>query len=278
MIRTLLAPSRLVSLAVAVVFAVVAVVLGSWQFSRHQDRLADRALVERGYDAAPVPLDQVLSGPEAPWSPRLEWTSVEVTGSYAAPEQLLVRNRTYRQVAGYAVTVPLVVGDGGREDPALLVDRGWVRNARDAATAPDVPPVPGGEVTVTGWLRPSESDLGRDLPEGQLASINLARAEERTGRELYDAYLVLDTESLPGGGDPPERPVAADRPDTGLGSHLAYALQWWLTAPVGIVLVLVMARRDAREGRDAGAARAAGGRPRQPAPASRRRIWDEEDE
>lgn len=267
MIRALLTPQRLLALLVAVVFAVVAVLLGSWQFSRHQDRLVERALVEGSYDAAPVPLSQVLPEPGSSWRADLEWTRVEVTGTYAAQDELLVRNRTFRDVAGYAVTVPLVPGGGGPDTPALLVDRGWVPNGPDAATLPPVPPVPDGEVQVTGWLRPSERDRGRDLPEGQLASINLAAAGERTERPLYDAYLVLGSESVDGA--TPERPAAAGRPDTGLGSHLAYALQWWITAPVGIVLVLVLARRDQRETLTVPHGR--------PAKERKVRIWDEED-
>jgi len=49
------------------------------------------------------------------------------------------------------------------------------------------------------------------------------------------------------------------------GPHLAYALQWWLAAPVGFVLVLVGARRELLEG---------SGTPK----VKKTRIWDEEDE
>lgn len=272
MVTALRAPGRLLSLGVALVFAVVAVLLGDWQYSRHQERLADRELVERSYSADPVPLQDVLAGPGQDWSPDLEWTRVEVTGTYDAGGQLLARNRPYRQVAGYAVTVPLVVDQAG--PVGVLVDRGWVANARDAATLPEVPPVPEGEVRVTGWLRPGEVDLGRDMPAGQLASINLADAQAHTGTELYDAYLVLDSETLTAGGATPVRPTRLDPPDTGLGSHFAYALQWWLTAPVGIVLVLVVARRDAREAR----VESGGIEARRPIPARKQRIWDDEDE
>lgn len=279
MLTALRAPGRLIALALALVFAVVAVLLGTWQFSRHQDRLADRALVERNYDAAPVPLEEVLGDPDRPWREELEWTHVEVSGTYEPDAQLLVRNRPFRQTVGYAVTVPLLPASG---EGALLVDRGWVPNARDAATLPEVPPVPAGEVRVTGWLRPSEADLGRELPPGQMASIQLTEAAERTGLDLLGGYLVLDTESNATGTSvaPQDRPTPADRPDTGLGSHLAYALQWWLTAPVGIVLVLMAVRRDLRDARAVAedANRAPGEPvPQRARPARRTRIWDEED-
>lgn len=278
-LSTLLAPRRLLALALAVVFAVVAVLLGNWQYSRHEAKVAARDRVEQHYDADPVPLTSVLSTTDDALEPAQEWTRVEVTGHYLANEQLLVRNRPYRGVYGYEVAVPFVPdaagagrgqGQGQHGAGALLVDRGWVRNAADAATLPDVPPVPQGELTVTGWLRPGEIDLERDLPPGQLASVNLPEASDRSGSELYDAYLVLDGEAMPGTDSAPERPAAADPPDTGLGSHFAYALQWWLTAPLGVVLVVLIARREARA--DGTAADGTPGKTK------RTRIWDEEDE
>lgn len=272
----LLTPRRLLALALALVFAVVAVLLGNWQLSRHEGKVAARDRVEQHYGADPVPLMTVLAATDDPLQPAQEWTRVEVTGRYLADEQLLVRNRPHRGVYGYEVAVPFVPGDGGSAGTAeggraaLLVDRGWVPNAADAATLPEVPAVPEGELTVTGWLRPGEVDLERDPPPGQLASINLPEASDRSASDLYDAYLMLDRETIPRSTSAPERPTAAVPPDTGLGPHLAYALQWWLTAPLGVVLVVLMARREAR---DAGTA--ADGITRK---TRRARIWDEEDE
>ena len=271
MISTLATGNRLLSLLLAVAFAVVAVLLGNWQWSRHQDRLETRTVVEANYGSAPVDLRSVLEAPDDPLAAEERWTQVQVQGRYDPDEQLLVRNRPFRGTYGYEVLVPLLLDEGAT---ALLVNRGWVPNARDAATLPDVPPVPEGPVTVTGWLRPGEADLDRDPVAGQLASIDLAEAGERSGLDLYSAYLVLQDEQLAAAdpaASPPPRPEPADPPDTGLGSHLAYALQWWLTAPVGLVLVLVVARRDLREAQ--GLDRVAA-----PARTRRTRIWDEEDE
>ncbi len=115
----------------------------------------------------------------------------------------------------------------------MFVDRGWVANADAAADLPEVPPPPTGEVTLVGWLRSGEPDLGKDLPAGQLASIDLAEAARQTGGgTVLDAYLVLDSEQ-PGG--PRPAPLAA--PDTDLGPHQAYAIQWWLTSVFGLVLL-----------------------------------------
>jgi cytochrome oxidase assembly protein ShyY1 len=257
------------ALALAAVFAVVAVMLGNWQYSKHEDRLVNRDRVEQHYDAAPVPLREVL--PEDGTVPgSAEWTRVSVSGSYLPGEQLMVRNRPHNGRFGYEVLVPFRPADGST---AILVDRGWLPNAADASTLPEVPPPPSGPTELTGWLRPDEPSLDRDLPVGQLASINVPEAADQLGdMPLHDGYLVLEAES-PG----VERPVPLAEPRTGLGPHFAYALQWWLTAPVGFVLVYVFARRDYRDSTEE-TAQTDQQRPHAAAGRARKvRIWDEED-
>ncbi|MFK5635416.1 MULTISPECIES: SURF1 family protein [unclassified Ornithinimicrobium] len=269
MLGVLRRPRWIAYLLLAVLFGVATANLGLWQYHRHEEKVERRDLVEANYDRAAVPLSEVLDGATDELEPDEEWRRVSATGTYDAEAQHLVRNRPHQSVYGYEVLIPLVLDDGS----VLAVNRGWVRNAETAATLPDVPGPPVGPVTVTGWLRPSEPDLGRDLPDGQLASIDLPELAEATGHNLVDAYLVMETEAPPA-----ERPAVLDRPDTSLGSHFAYALQWWLTVPVGLILVLVMARQLARE--ESGATRgsttrASASRPSRP---KKVRIWDEEDE
>ena len=189
-------------------------------------------------------------------------------GRYDADRSLLVRNRPQDGTYGYEVLVPLRT----REGAVLLVDRGWVPNAESAATLPRVPPPPTEELTVTGWLRPSEPALGRTLPRGQLASIDLAEAARQIGEPLLGAYLVLEVERR-ADGTAPERPAALEPPDTGLGPHQAYAFQWWAAMVGAFALVWFGARREHLDGLDErpGVGTAAAARPRKV------RVWDEED-
>jgi cytochrome oxidase assembly protein ShyY1 len=248
------------ALALAAAFAVAAYFLGHWQWDRHEQRRDRADRISSHYDAQPVPLAGLLGTAAMPRTE--EWTRVTATGRYAAAEPLLVRNRPLDGTYGYEVLVPLQLDDG----TSLLVDRGWVPNAEEAAARPEVPATPAGDVTVTGWLRPSEPSLDRDLPEGQLASINLAEAREQTGARLLGAYLVLGLERTTDGTEP-GRPAPLERPDTDLGPHQAYAFQWWGSMPLGFLLVYFGIRREVRGG----------------APAARQdkprkvRIWDEED-
>jgi cytochrome oxidase assembly protein ShyY1 len=253
------------ALAVAALFAVACVFLGRWQWHKHEDKVARAERVNSHYFAIPVPLSTAMPGPDADLPPPQEWTLVTATGRYAAQSLLLVRNRPNNGVFGYEVVVPLQLADGA----SLLVDRGWIPNGASAAEPSTVPATPAGQTTVTGWLRLGEPSLGRQMPKGRLASINLAEARTQTGASLYGAYLIMrDEDGTPGGAGTPARQISAlqplERPDTGEGPHLAYALQWWLGAPVGFALVLAGARREHREGLS---------RPR----VKKTRIWDEED-
>jgi len=259
MLRVVMSRRWLTALAVAAILAVVFVLLGRWQWNRHQDRTARAQRIESHYLASPVPLSRILPGPDAKLPREQEWRLVTATGRYAGPDLMLVRNRPNNGVFGYEVVVPLELADG----TALLVDRGWIANGRSATEPSTVPATPAGDITVTGWLRPGEPSLGRAVTTGQLASINLAEARTRTGASLYGGYLILRAEAGPPG-IPITRPMALERPDTGRGPHLAYALQWWLAAPVGFVLVLVGARREHLDGSELPKVR-------------RTRIWDEED-
>jgi cytochrome oxidase assembly protein ShyY1 len=263
-VRVLTSRRWLGALGVALAFAVAAFFLGQWQWHRYEAKAARADRINSHYDAKPRPLADVLGTTPMPLS--LDWTRVTMQGRYAAEHTLLVRNRPFDGTYGYEVLVPFVDTAGG----TVLVDRGWVQNAKTAETLPDVVPAPTGEVTVTGWLRRGEPSLGKSLPPGQLASINLAEASSQVGTPLLGAYLILEVERLPDG-TAPARPTALEAPDTDLGPHQAYAFQWWLGMVAGFVLVWFGARREYREGVAAASPEGT------PEPRRKVRIWDEED-
>jgi len=264
----------LTALAVATLFAFACVLLGQWQWHRHLAKTARAERITSHYLSRPVPLAQVLEAPGATLPLAADWTPVTATGRYADRGRMLVRNRPNHGVFGYEVVVPLDLGD----DASLLVDRGWIPNGRSAAEPSSVPPTPSGNITVTGWLRVGEPSFGRQMPTGQLASINVTEARDQTGSPLFGAYLILKQEvGTPG--QPIERPLALAEPDTDKGPHLAYALQWWLASPVGFALVFFGIRRELLDGSGTavplpGEARSLPVRTR----VRKTRIWDEEDE
>lgn len=248
------------ALAGAVVFAVACWFLGQWQYGRHVAKVERNERIDAHYEATPVPATDILTSSPLPLA--RQWTHVTATGSYA-DDAFYVRNRPNNDgVYGYEILVPFVTGDGA----AFLVDRGWVKNSDGGANVlPDVPPAPSGEVTLTGWTIPGERSLGRELPAGQLASINVAEARTATGIELLDGYVRLDQETTADGAEPP-RPQALGAPDKSLGPHLAYAWNWWLVMPAGFLLVWLGIRREERDENP------------DPVRVKKTRIWDEEDE
>lgn len=259
---TILTRRLLTALAVAVVVAAACVLLARWQWSRFEDKDARARAVEANYRAPAVPLGDVLPTPTTELREDQVWTKVGVSGRYAGPV-LLVRNRTLEGALGLEVLVPLQVDAG-----ILLVDRGWVPNAADAATLPTVPPTPSGAVAVTGWLKPSEEGDGTVLPAGQLKTVDLAQARGKVDGPLLAAYLVLATETGPDGATPP-RPAPLAAPSTDRGPHVAYAIQWSLTALLGFAFVVLVYRSDRLAGTDP--------RPGRPPKPTKVRIWDEED-
>lgn len=259
-LRRLLTPRWLGALAIAIVYAVLAYQLGHWQYDRHEFKVERNALLDAHYRADPVPVTDVLT--ERPVDRAADdWTKVRATGAYTGP-QLLVRNRPNNSVFGYEVLAPLELSDGR----IVVVDRGWVANSdRGAAVLPDVADATSGEVVVVGWVRPLESTQSKALPEGQVASISLPDVEQAWGRPVLDGYVVLDTERLADGSSP-ARPERLADPDRSLGPHQAYAFQWWLSMPVGLLLIWLGVRREVRDEDP--------GRPHRP---RKVRIWDEED-
>lgn len=255
MLRLALTPRWLGWLVLAVLVGLACVRLGQWQWDKYEDLSARADRVETHYEADPVPVTDVLDEDRAPVED--EWTRVTATGEYLGDEQVLVRNRPLDGTYGYEVLVPLRLAGGGH----LVVNRGWVPNSEKGADVPpEVPSAPEGEVTVTGWVRLGEASLGRDLPTGQVASINRPEVEEEVGTSLLGGYVSLQSER-----PDTARPEPLEVPDTDTGPHLAYAIQWWLVVPAVLVFWFVALRRESG---------ASGPRPVRE---KKVRIWDEED-
>ncbi|KRC86915.1 hypothetical protein ASE25_18595 [Terrabacter sp. Root85] len=265
MLRLWLTRRWLLWTLVAVLFGVACFYLGLWQWHRHVEQRTKVDAIARNYGAAPVAFAPPMVATPIP--AERQWTRVALTGTYAAGPDLLVRNRTLDATVGFEVLTPMQTGD-----LTLLVDRGWVPNADDAETSPPVDPPPSGPVQITGWLRTGEVSLGRDLPRPQMASINIADARTQVpSLSPVDAYVVLGAQvPTATAGEHPLRLLP--RPEEDLGPHQAYAYQWWLFMPGGVVFIFFAIRGEA-------ATRRAGtvGPDAAPVKPKKVRIWDEED-
>lgn len=260
-------PLWLRAVLAVVAFSVACLLLGRWQFHRYEAKSARADRIDSNYDAAPQPLASVLPGPGSAMPLRDEWRRVEVTGRYEPAATLLVRNRPRDGEFGFQVLVPLRLADGS----ALLVDRGWVPFGQTTGVPERVPEPPAGEVRVLARLRPPEparpgTDSGRTV-----SRIAVPQLESLVDGPLYRGYGVLAQESP----TVPDRPAAAERPDTDLGVHLPYAVQWWGFGLAGYVLLLVYARREVQRRTTEGSPVPVA--PRRPAPRRAARDEDVED-
>jgi cytochrome oxidase assembly protein ShyY1 len=225
-------------LVAAVVFAIGCVLLSNWQFARRDEAVVEMNRVAANYDAVPIPVQQALPDRDA-FDNDSKWVPVTMTGTYLVDEQLLVRNRPYNGSPGFEVLTPLQLKDG----TVFIVDRGWIAAGDD--DVPDhIPLAPIGEVTVVAHLKPGEPALaGRSAPEGQVATIELARIAHLIDEPIYTgAYGLLQSETPAAS----ETPAPAKRPTPDEGPHLSYAVQWIVFALLGFFGLAYALRQEYR--------------------------------
>ncbi len=228
--RLLLRPGWVALTAVVVCFSVTAfTLLAPWQFRRAEQRAERNAAIESSLRTPPQPLRSVLPVHAAP-TEATEWRQVLITGRYLPSAELVVRLRTVQGEPAYEVLVPLRLADGS----TMLVDRGYLRPA-EGVRVPGYPPVPAGEVTVTGRLRADEPDprggeVATQDGHRQVYAVNTRTVGAATGVRLEPGYVQL-VDGAPG------VLSALPLPQLDSGPSFAYALQWLAfgaMAPLGL--------------------------------------------
>lgn len=242
--------SRMMAFHALVVILVPAFIwLGFWQLDRAELRSAAVNLQRGNVAAEPVPVSELASvGSDV--DPADRWRTVEATGTWDQDNEVLLRNRDSSQGhgVGFHVLTPLVTEDG----TALLVNRGWIERGENAQDTPDAPPVPEGEVRVTGRLHFGETEentglRNRDgMPEGQIMFVDVDMLAEELPYPIYGGYVEL-TGQDPVPEQAPER-VALREENTGMSA--SYAFQWWVFSVVAVGGWVVLVRRELREARE----------------------------
>jgi cytochrome oxidase assembly protein ShyY1 len=255
--RFLVSPRWAGYLALVIIFAIACSALGTWQFNRRAEALAEVARIDANYDAAPVPVAEALPDPES-FDVDQRWQVVALSGRYLADEEVVVRNRPFEGSSGFQVITPFLL-ESGR---VFMVDRGWIAQASDGRPG-DVPAPPEGDVEITARLKAGEGRIaGRTSTGDEFATIDLAELADRVGEPSYTgAYGVL----VQSAADADEPPLAAARPVRDEGPHLSYALQWFVFALLAFV-GLGWAANQERTSLAAAGAEARGEAPVAPAP------------
>jgi surfeit locus 1 family protein len=221
-------------LAVAVAGCAVFVALGNWQSRRAEEKLAAQRNADALAAAAPVRL------PAAPvTASEYVGRRVFVAGEYVPAHTVLIDNRVHKGVAGYYVVTPLRIEGGPLH---VLVNRGWVPAGPRRDRLPDVA-VPAGPQRVEGIaLEPSRRTyaLAPDEAPGPVRQhLAIERVAAESGLRLQPV-VVQQTGAAPDG-----LVRAWERPDAGVDTHRAYAVQWYALAVLtAVIYIAVGFKRD----------------------------------
>lgn len=226
--------------AVALTLLGVAVfcALGVWQLDRAAFK---QGVLARFHHAATAPLVTLRAA--AADHGRDDYPHVQVTGRLEARRVYFLDNRTRGNRLGVMVFVPFRP-DGSRR--TLLVNLGFLaKMGPDATELPDLPPIPGGTVTLTGiYAPPPLPGLklgGNPLPRQKtwpklVTWIDTGEIAADLQQHVYPHILLLD----------PDPHSAYQRIWTANvmppARHRAYALQWFTFALAAIVLFFVLHR------------------------------------
>ncbi len=212
--------------------------LSLWQFARAEEKRAQRIDLQSAVETAAHPWAEV-AGTSGSVDPRVEWSSVTLTGQYDGSSQVVVRKRPLDTRNGFWVLTPLATETG----PVVWVNRGWIPTSGDALATPVIPDPPAGPVTVTGYLRLFEqvgADANDGLPPGQIAAVSPTTLPDQGAAP--EGYVQLATS------DPAQSEVVTlPLPTVDEGRNISYAIQWLLFAAVAISGWWYFLRREAAE-------------------------------
>lgn len=250
MLRTALKPRWLGLLAIVAVVVAAFGVLGLWQLNVARDRGRTEQVLAA--PTRPVADVATLLTPHGPFPGDATGRRITATGHYDGSAQVLVAPRRLRGEPGYWVVTPLVVQSSGAR---IAVVRGFVTDPGQAAA-----PTTATQVTVSGTLAQGESPTAEsaraapDLPDGQIAVLDLSYLVNRWPGALYNAFVFATAEQpdVTSLGSPAVQRVP---PPAQVGGGLAwrnaaYALQWWIFALFAGYMWWRMVRDDYEDSRD----------------------------
>jgi len=249
--RFVLSPRWMAFHALVWLFLIPAfIALGYWQRTLWKDRADSQGLVYAKLDAKPVSIDAVDPVGHAVSQPQ-QWITVTATGHYDTAHQFAVRDRSQNENAGWYVVTPLVLSDG----TAVLVNQGWIASSDGTAPStamPALPPVPGGTVTVSGWLQPDETTANTSitddtdkLPTGEIALITKVDLQSRVPETLLDGSIQLESSTPANTSAAAAQPIPGPSYDNTM--YIAYMCQWWVFAIIMPVTWLKLLHREAQE-------------------------------
>jgi surfeit locus 1 family protein len=204
--------------------------LGNWQLSRAEYKQSLQARYDRMQQDGVVRIGAATVAKED-----LLYRTVEVRGAFVPGQDIFVDNRVYKTRAGYHVFSPFQIEGTAQH---VLVNRGWVEVVNGSREAlPEVKRVDG-VLILRGIAVDTQSrylELKGAEPQGKLwQNLDYGRYQQHFGKSLQN--VLIEQTSDTGDGLVRDWP----RPDTGVGTHISYAIQWFGLAAAIVVLWLVL--------------------------------------
>jgi cytochrome oxidase assembly protein ShyY1 len=233
---------------IAVLALIVAMISAClWQVRRLDEKKDRNRLIEQNTAAVPVRLGPMIDAAHEHPIERIHYRRVQVTGRYDTEHEVAIRNRTLNGAPGRWIATPLVPSGGGQ---AVLVVRGFAPQSIDDTDPPfDGVEPPDGEVTVVGWVQPTQTRGAfgaTDPAEGtlhELARVDVGRVEQQYG-PLAPFWLELAEQQPP---TQAQLLTQVPLPDLDEGPHLGYAAQWAIFTLIALIGYPLVLRKVARQ-------------------------------
>lgn len=237
MYRFLYSPKWIVFHIAVATLVVVMVNLAFWQIDRLHQRQDFNAVLESRVPAPAAPLNDVLA--KYPNPADAEWYRVFAVGTYLEGENITVVNVSQGGQAGQDAVTPLLLDSG----QVLLVNRGFLPLSIDL---PDAPP---GRITIVGRLRVSairRTGAVSDPSTGDLQEVHRIDID-RIAPQLPFPPISMYVDLLES--QPPDSELLSriNDPVFTNGSHLSYAVQWFLFSAFALVGWSIAVRREIKK-------------------------------
>ncbi len=212
--------------------------LSLWQFDRLDERQEQNAVIQQRALGEPKTFAQALKEADS------NYQYVALDAVFLDEDFARVVNRSQNGVAGEHVVATAEISDG----TIVLVSRGFIPlNTADQA----LEAVPGGEVTLTGWLRATvtketfgaqDNGVSKEVPRLDVDALK-KRLPAAQAEVVAPQWLQLETLN---GMQPQGLPDVVPLPTLSEGSHFSYAVQWIIFGLLGVLFYAMLLKRAAK--------------------------------
>lgn len=222
-------------LALAALGCAAGIALGNWQARRAADKVAAGEALAAALASAPLALPASPAG-----AAEQVGRHVAASGRFIAERTVYLANRNRGARPGYEVVTPLALSAPQSPQVAVLVQRGWVaREALERVRTPE------GEQRVDGIALarlPRAYAVSAEESGAVRQNLDIGAYAKETGLALQPVVIQQHNDNGDG--------LARDwpKPDFGVDTHRAYALQWYSLAGLSGVLGLVFGIRRVAQG------------------------------